>query len=545
MCLDRIRHCYSSYMRFWDGENAILVPGRWFRCDLVASVFPHPHAYMSLKTYDRAYRNDGPGEDLREGTEYDKGANPVGYLGLTFCGRPEAFLTGGVSGVDPGIRTDADGWARCCGIRIPPPGGMLLGGSAIFSAGAPVVGPGALLVGGTGYPPEVAYLLPRAKGLSVTYPVPPVLLGKAKGLPSTVGYPPPPPVALPKAKGLPSTVGYPPPPPVDLPKAKGLPSTVGYPPPPPVDLPKAKRLESSVAYPMVVSAVLGKAKSLAVEVDDVPVVPSTNGCRLSLQSGVSVPTGDLAGVNRIYLEPHDGDQIALYVSGAWVLKTVGTVYKDLVATAGKNYDMFAYWTGSAVALEIGPAWTNDYLRATFLARQNGVWVKQGDATRRYLGTFRASGVNVTDDTAQHRWLFNWQNQVPRPLLSPLQSGNWTYTTAAWRQANGNAANHVSVVRGDRDRPVDLSCVVVCTNTGDFPGFVGIGIDSSTTNSAATFVGGAHRSAGDTCYAQYSADPGLGFREFRWLEYATGSGTTTWYGVGAVTGRAGLQGFVWA
>lgn len=158
----------------------------------------------------------------------------------------------------------------------------------------------------------------------------------------------------------------------------------------------------------------------------------TNDFRLTLESGVPVSTSDQLNKTTIYMTPYLGKQIALYVDGAWVIKETSEISLALgSASASTPFDIFAYWTGSAVALEL-VEWTNDTTRATALAFQDGIYVKSGDATRRYIGTGRTNsnpGNCVDADAARFVW--NWQNQVTRRLYK-YDGTSHTYATLAWR-----------------------------------------------------------------------------------------------------------------
>lgn len=125
-------------MRLW-ADRPDTVQVRWFFCDTEARLFPFPHRFGA-----RVWRNDkkgwyqplppgAPGELGRGGGVYDPGANVIGYRGVNFCGRPQAFLTGGITGVDPEITTSADGSAACCRLARPGIGGVRIDGGARVS----------------------------------------------------------------------------------------------------------------------------------------------------------------------------------------------------------------------------------------------------------------------------------------------------------------------------------------------------------------------------------------------------------------------------
>jgi hypothetical protein len=545
--MDLIRTCYRAVMRMWDGDHERLVPVRWFRCEPGALDFPGPHSFWSYKGFERGAENGGPGEDLRFGTAYDKGNNPLGYRGVGFCGSGLAALDGGVWGRDPPIFTRHDGWADGCGPALAEAAGERLGGAAVFYAYAPPRALAGLVVGGTGYGPGL-YGLPKAKEAGAVVYYPALLRGqlpKARQVFADVRYPHAAGAGLPKARQGGAAVRDVVRVSAGLLKAKQGAATTRDVVAMVAALPKAKQGSATGRDILRVSAGLPKARQLIATVETMPTLNSVFGCRLSAQSGTSCPAADFAGVTRIYLEPHTSNQVALYSGGAWSILPVGVVFLDLAVTAGKVYDVFAYNNGGAVALELGPAWTNDALRSAFLARQDGVWVRQSDNTRRWVGTLRASIANGTDDSARQRWLWNAHNQEPRPLRWAGQASNATYSVQAWRQVAASAANYVSVVRGNDERPVVLTALMLASNTLDYPSYTGVGVDSSTVNSAAIRAGSGQRSAGDVCVAEYVGYPGAGYHELRWLEFGAATGVSVDFYSGAVEGQGGLQGFVWA
>ncbi len=130
----------------------------------------------------------------------------------------------------------------------------------------------------------------------------------------------------------------------------------------------------------------------------------TRGLRLTLTTAVPVTAADVTGAGTIYLTPFRSGAIALWDGKSWVVRTTAEVSLALTITSGKNYDVFAYWSGSAVVLELSAAWTNDTLRADAITTQNGVQVKTGALTRRLVGTIRASGTNTTEDSYLKRFV---------------------------------------------------------------------------------------------------------------------------------------------
>jgi hypothetical protein len=281
----------------------------------------------------------------------------------------------------------------------------------------------------------------------------------------------------------------------------------------------------------------------------------TCGLRLTLESGVPVSSADQAGKTTLYLTPYVGGRIALYDGAAsWVeLDTAEvSIACGALAHAAKPYDVFAYNNSGAVALEL-LEWTSATARATALVRQNGVLVKSGATTRRYLGTIYvdgADGATTCQDTAAKRFVFNAQNRVARPLAVTDSTNTWTYTTATWRQARGSTANQVAWVQGLDEDPVSLTGIAWGgSSTGSNGASVGIGLDRTNNNDAVSHGGGGLFNVLTLpLHSSYRGRPGIGYHYAAWVEFSVASGTTTWYGVEGSTPpnfRSGLHGEVQA
>jgi hypothetical protein len=222
--------------------------------------------------------------------------------------------------------------------------------------------------------------------------------------------------------------------------------------------------------------------------------PNICNGRLSLESGVPISTTDQTGKTTIYWVPYRGNRMSIYNgSSAWVTLSSAQISVALgTLTSGKNYDVFAYNNSGTLALEIGPAWTNDTTRATALTTQDGVYVKSGDTTRRYLGTFRTTSTTTTEDsgggsTSQvggKRFLWNYYNRVARRMSVFDTTAQWSYTTTTIRQANGAAGNKVEFVQGVSEDVVSgtLSATVEMETTTSPPS-IGIGLDTTTAYSS--------------------------------------------------------------
>jgi hypothetical protein len=276
--------------------------------------------------------------------------------------------------------------------------------------------------------------------------------------------------------------------------------------------------------------------------------------RLTLTSGTPVTTSDVTAAGTIYFTPFRGNRIALYDGTQWILRTFAEVSIAVPAALSQMYDIWVYDNAGTVTMEV-LAWASDTARATALTTQDGIYSKTGALTRRYLGSFRSTGVaNQTEDSSAKRYLWNYYNRVRRFLLRQESTATWTYTTATIRQANAAAANQVDLVVGVAEALLDLSLRAVATDTGTTKSVaVGIGEDSTSAFSALQ-VGGAGQIAaagvanGPSLSARLDKYPAIGRHVYSWNEWSTATGTTTWYGApGAASGPSnspnGLSGWI--
>jgi len=247
----------------------------------------------------------------------------------------------------------------------------------------------------------------------------------------------------------------------------------------------------------------------------------------------------------LYYTPFKGKHIALFDGAStWNLVVTGEISIAVPATTSQMYDVFIFSNAGTATLEL-LAWTNDTTRATALVLQDGVLVKTGATTRRYIGSFRTTTVSgQTEDSATKRYLWNYYNRVRRVLQRFEATASWNYSTATVRQANGASANQVEIVLGVAESPLDLMLQVAFSNTGDTVGSAGIGEDATTTYAAGQAVRG--NATGGLIAMQLVKIPTVGRHFYSWNEWADGASTTTWYGARAGAGSTitgGLTGGV--
>lgn len=183
------------------------------------------------------------------------------------------------------------------------------------------------------------------------------------------------------------------------------------------------------------------------------------GCRITTESGVPVSTLDRTSQGNLYLTPANGNLITLPtgVKNSCVTIPFAETLLGLTVTSGKNYDAFAYLLGnSGFGYDLGPAWTDDTTRATAVELFNGYYVNSSSfvgsilgktiPARRGLlvGTIRASGANVVEDSDLNRLVSNLYNTVPRRLRYAAADSH-VLNNSAWQEWNGGTAERLNLV----------------------------------------------------------------------------------------------------
>lgn len=234
--------------------------------------------------------------------------------------------------------------------------------------------------------------------------------------------------------------------------------------------------------------------------------------RLTLTTGVPVTSSDVTGATNVYFTPYKGNVVALYDGTDWV----PTVFTELSQTTAdntkspaavannSNYDIFVWNDAGTLRATRGPAWTSDTARGTGAGTTelevlegryvNKIAITNGPAAQRglYVGTVRSDGSAQINDQlggiggTARRHVWNYFNRVERDLFCGDSTDTWTYATDSWRAANNNAANSVSYVCGVVEEPITAKYMAQMITAAASAGSVGVGVDSSTVNSAQVF-----------------------------------------------------------
>lgn len=299
--------------------------------------------------------------------------------------------------------------------------------------------------------------------------------------------------------------------------------------------------------------------------------------RLTLTTAVAITTADVSGATTVYYTPSVGLYVPIWDGSAFEMTSIGSerslaLDSDSGHTnyhqSAKNYDFFIINDGGTIRLGTGPKWDDgagagsDTARGTGAASTElelleGIWTNANTITIRfgsasgntvsvaaneatYVGSGRMVANGQISDTVLLRLLYNEYNQTARSMLVTESNTSWTYSTATFQQARASSANQVAVLRGNNGQLLHATVIGTAgSSTATFRSVVvGIGIDSSTVNSARSGTNSASSTVNAVPSAEYNSYPGLGYHEIRWLERGGGADTQTWFGNTVTTGLTG-------
>lgn len=271
----------------------------------------------------------------------------------------------------------------------------------------------------------------------------------------------------------------------------------------------------------------------------------TPGGRLTTESGVPVSPSDRTSQATIYYTAYEHALVPSWSGRRWVGVELpirpGTSVRELALSVSSIssatlYDVFLV---GGRELRLGPAWSSSAAgssaRATAgaISRTLGRYTLTSDPRWLLVGTIYGSGAGTVDDSLSQRYVANAYNVVQRNLRCRDTTDSWTYTLPTYRAARASTTNgegRVSFVLSLADQLVTSRAwaMFLGTDAGGAAAAVGIGIDSTSSNSA-HFYGGSALPHLQTAVADYSGNPGAGFHFLQRLEAAAAIGTVTWYG----------------
>lgn len=202
--------------------------------------------------------------------------------------------------------------------------------------------------------------------------------------------------------------------------------------------------------------------------------------------------------------------MALHDGTGWVTKIFTELSLAVPNTVDTIYDAFVYLNSGTPTLE-ATAWASGTARATALTTLDGVIVKTGATTRRYLGSFRTTNASGnTADSATFRYLWNYYNRVER-TLSIANATSHTFDST-WRPFNNDQANSsVNFIIGLVDQAVhaSLNASLTMTAGGSSPQ-IGIGVNATSSASVLGTLGIAGTLRIDYCETNFFPILGYSF-----------------------------------
>lgn len=269
-----------------------------------------------------------------------------------------------------------------------------------------------------------------------------------------------------------------------------------------------------------------------IPITTIAVTPHVIDGRLTLSSNTPVVQPNASSATTLYYTPYLGNRVSLYNGSAWVVYAFSQLSIAVPSTSNTNYDVYLYDNSGTLTLDL-TAWTNDTTRATALTRQDGVLVKTGATSRRYIGTVRTSPTTgYMDDTPGSRHVWNMYNRVSSHLYAGT-TGSYNYTTGTWRAAGndtGLGSGRVQWVCGQNTHIQLTNYQLIYNASVNLYAAAGIAIDRTDGNDAQILGTGitANDSPGP-CTAFYDGvvTPGCHYGQRVEISGNT-SGTTTWY-----------------
>lgn len=245
------------------------------------------------------------------------------------------------------------------------------------------------------------------------------------------------------------------------------------------------------------------------------ITGATNATPVVLTATNSLSVGDLIGVRSVGGTTVCNDKV-------WRVSAVSGTTITLEGSVGNG----AYTSG-------GTWYKIPTARTTALAITDGVPLKTGALTRRYLGTFMTGATSgQTEDSVTRRLLWNYNNRVQRELECYDATDSWNYTTNTPRFANASSVigtSHVWLVRGVSEDLLIANNLASNLNGSGANGAPGVGINTSVVNSARIAWAYAPGAALPTHLAMYRGRPTAGFVMVCRTEQSQANGTTSWYG----------------
>lgn len=181
-------------------------------------------------------------------------------------------------------------------------------------------------------------------------------------------------------------------------------------------------------------------------------------------------------------------------------------------------------------------------RATAITLQDGIYVKTGEAGKRYIGTCMTTSTSgETEDSLTKRLVWNYYNRATRPFYKVEAASSWAYSSSTVRAMNNNTDIRIGMVAGVAEGYFNGDMVGKFHTTVDANGFVDLAdnnIDNIITQVVPTHsVASANTFEGIRASYVYALSEG--YHALQATERGSGSGTQTFYGESS----SGIVGFI--
>lgn len=159
---------------------------------------------------------------------------------------------------------------------------------------------------------------------------------------------------------------------------------------------------------------------------------------LGLVRGAPHAPVNIASAKMIYFTPDGGNRISLLDgSGEWVLHPFQEISLSLAGLPGqRNHDAFIFVNVQGVLQLEAVAWANDFNRQIPLGIRDGVFVKNGEDAKRYVGTFRTSAVGEVADNPANRLVYSHCRTRRRHPAMNFSITAYTYSLSTPRPSSG-------------------------------------------------------------------------------------------------------------
>jgi len=284
----------------------------------------------------------------------------------------------------------------------------------------------------------------------------------------------------------------------------------------------------------------------ATTIDTPTILNSVQDFRLTGANAAPVSTSYTS--TTLYFTPYKGNRVSLYNTGssAWELHDSSQISLSTSGfTATMTHDIFVYDNSGTLTLE-SVAWASGITRNTALALQDGVYVKSGDASRRYVGTVYVSGSKQLIAGQAVHYVWNYNNRILRHLYVYESTASWSYNSSNWRSLNNSTANSVSMIQGLTEDVYNIQSNAAAFLHKNEGVMVGIGVNTNASDSSLLRTSSSGGGDGDGTYnsTAYLSRNNIGIFIYYALERS--DGTTIDFQSGDSTNigsKAGIQAWI--